>query len=89
MKALVLFLSTFAFAAGVHAAPPAKGDAKAGKALHEKSCVNRHVSLAAASTRAPTARCARRSSSRGALPAATPTPARAGSPRTKPTSRRI
>lgn len=45
MKAFVLFLSTFAMAAGVHAAPPAKGDAKAGKVLHDKSCVNCHVGL--------------------------------------------
>lgn len=45
MKAFVLFLSAFAVAAGGHAAPPAKGDAKAGKALHDKSCVNCHVGM--------------------------------------------
>ncbi len=45
MKAFIPLLSAFAFAAGVHAAPPAKGDAKAGKILHDKSCVSCHVSM--------------------------------------------
>lgn len=45
MKTLMLVLTAAMFASAAQAAPFAKGDPKAGKALHDKSCVSCHVSM--------------------------------------------
>ncbi len=45
MKILILFFAAATLAAGVQAAPFAKGDPKAGKALHDKACVSCHVNM--------------------------------------------
>jgi hypothetical protein len=45
MKTLILLGLSALFVGPVHAAPFAKGDPKAGKILHDKSCVSCHVSM--------------------------------------------
>ena len=45
MKTLILIGISALLAGTVHAAPFAKGDPKAGKVLHDKSCVSCHVSM--------------------------------------------
>lgn len=45
MKTPIAFLCAILLAGGAHAAPFAKGDPKAGKALHDKSCVRCHVDM--------------------------------------------
>lgn len=42
MKILIASFCAMLLATGVHAAPFAKGDPKAGKALHDKACVSCH-----------------------------------------------
>jgi len=45
MKNLIVFFAVAMLSSTVHAAPFAKGDPKAGKVLHDKSCVSCHVSM--------------------------------------------
>jgi mono/diheme cytochrome c family protein len=45
MKTLIAIAASALLAAAAQAAPFAKGDPKAGKALHDKSCVSCHVSM--------------------------------------------
>lgn len=45
MKSLTIFFCAAVLAGSAHAAPFAKGDAKAGKTLHDKSCVSCHVNM--------------------------------------------
>jgi cytochrome c2 len=45
MKILIVLLSAALFSAATHAAPTTKGDPKAGKTLHGKSCTSCHVSM--------------------------------------------
>jgi cytochrome c2 len=45
MKILSLLFASAALATAAHAAPFAKGDPKAGKALHDKSCTSCHISM--------------------------------------------
>lgn len=45
MKAFVLFCAAFALAAPVLAASPSKGDAKAGKVLHDQTCTSCHINM--------------------------------------------
>ncbi|MEW6590631.1 MAG: cytochrome c [Pseudomonadota bacterium] len=44
MRFLTLFLAALAFATAAQAAPFAQGDPKAGKALHDKTCISCHAS---------------------------------------------
>jgi cytochrome c2 len=45
MKTLSLLFASAVLATAAHAAPFAKGDPKAGKALHDKSCTSCHISM--------------------------------------------
>jgi mono/diheme cytochrome c family protein len=45
MKILMVLFASAWLASTAHAAAFAKGDPKAGKALHDKSCVSCHVSM--------------------------------------------
>lgn len=45
MKPEITLFAAALFAATAHAAPFEKGDPKAGKALHDKSCTSCHVSM--------------------------------------------
>jgi cytochrome c2 len=45
MKTLTVLFAAAIISTAVHAEPFAKGDAKTGKILHDKSCVNCHISM--------------------------------------------
>ncbi|MFO7542337.1 MAG: cytochrome c [Thiobacillus sp.] len=45
MKILTAFFCAALLSSGVHAASFAKGDPKAGKALHDKSCTSCHIKM--------------------------------------------
>ena len=45
MKILTVFFAVAMLSTAAHAAPFAKGDPKTGKALHDKTCINCHVSM--------------------------------------------
>ncbi|HEY0663513.1 MAG TPA: cytochrome c [Thiobacillaceae bacterium] len=45
MRTLTALLSAAILAGGAHAAPFAKGNPQAGKALHDKACISCHVKL--------------------------------------------
>ena len=45
MNILTLFIAAAAFATAAQAAPFAQGDPKAGKALHDKTCVSCHAGM--------------------------------------------
>jgi len=45
MKTLMVLFTAAMLSSAVHAAPATKGDPKAGKTLHDKSCTSCHVSM--------------------------------------------
>ena len=47
MRTLTAMICGVVLAGGAHAAPFAKGDPKAGRALHDKSCTGCHISMVA------------------------------------------
>ena len=45
MKTLTVLLAASLLSLAAHAAPPAKGDPRKGKVLHDKACISCHVGM--------------------------------------------